>query len=55
MRHFQANTVKDKPVLSIFFLGRRVLKNKRLKLSRSEIHMAKQRLPELVYDASTTV
>jgi len=53
MRHFQANTVRKKAVLSTFFLGRRILKNTRLLPSEDDIDKAKHRLPELVYGATT--
>ena len=48
-RHFQANTVKDRPVLSVFFLGRRVLKSTRLPLQRADLWDAAHELPDLVY------
>jgi hypothetical protein len=47
-RHFQANTEKKRNVLSIFFLGRRVLHNTRLKLSRGDLDDAFDRLPYIV-------
>jgi Transposase DDE domain len=47
-RHFQANTVKDRPVLSVFFLGRRVLKSTRLCLQRADLWNAAHELPALV-------
>lgn len=48
MRHFQANTVKHRAVLSVFFLGRRVLKSTRLSLQRAELWDAANELPRLV-------
>lgn len=48
MRHFQANTESRRPVLSIFFLGRRMLKNNRLRLSTQRIYDAMRELPHLV-------
>jgi len=53
MRHFQANTVRKKAVLSTFFLGRRTLKNTRLLPSEDDIQDAKRYLPELVYGVTT--
>jgi hypothetical protein len=47
-RHFQANTVKDRAVLSVFFLGRRVLKSSRLSLRRTDIWDAARELPLLI-------
>ncbi len=47
-RHFQANTVTDRAVLSVFFLGRRVLKSSRLSLRRQDLWDAAQELPLLV-------
>ena len=48
MRHFQANTVSNRAVLSIFFLGRRVLKSQRFKLRRQDLWGAADELPILV-------
>ena len=46
--HFQANTVKHRAVLSVFFLGRRVLKSTRLRLTRADLWGAAHELPLLV-------
>jgi len=48
MRHFQANTVTNRAVLSIFFLGRRVLKSQRFRLRRRDLWYAADELPTLV-------
>lgn len=47
-RHFQANTVKHRAVLSVFFLGRRMLKSTRLSLQRADLWDAADELPALV-------
>ena len=47
-RHFQANTVSNRAVLSIFFLGRRVLKSQRFKLRHQDLWDAAGELPILV-------
>ncbi len=47
-RHFQANTIKTRNVLSVFFLGRRVLKSHRLSVTRLELRNAAKILPELI-------
>jgi hypothetical protein len=52
MRHFQANTVKNRAVLSVFFLGRRVLKSVRFALRRSDLWRAAQGLPRLVNECA---
>lgn len=54
-RHFQANTVRDTAVLSMFFLGRRVLRNPRIALQRQAIHDAMRTLPLLVYEQAQHV
>jgi hypothetical protein len=51
-RHFQANTIKHRAVLSVFFLGRRILKSTRLALSRADIWDAADELPILVNQCS---
>jgi len=48
MKHFQANTESNKPVLSVFFLGRRVLKSARFILSKRALREAMDALPRLV-------
>lgn len=47
-KHFQANTEKRRAVLSVFFLGRRVIRNSRFKLARSDLDDATKCLPLLV-------
>ena len=47
-RHYQANTVKNRAVLSVFFLGRRVLKSTRHRLKRNDLWEVVQELPLLV-------
>ena len=37
---FQANTVRNKNVLSIFFLGCQIIKNRRIKFTREELYLA---------------
>jgi len=51
-RHFQANTEKKRNVLSLFFLGRRVLHNTRLKLSRDDLYHAFHQLPHVVNECA---
>jgi hypothetical protein len=51
-RHFQANTAKDRAVLSLFFLGRRILKNTRLILQRTDLWDAADELPKLVNECA---
>jgi|TARA_B100000315_G_scaffold150895_1_gene139690 hypothetical protein len=48
MKHFQANTESRKPVLSIFFLGRRMFKSTRLRLSTRDLYAAMNALPQLI-------
>ncbi len=47
-RHYQANTLKNRAVLSVFFLGRRVLKSTRHRLKRNDLWEVVQELPLLV-------
>ena len=53
-RHFQANTVKDREVLSIFFLGRRVLRSSKSKftLQKADLWDAASRLPRIVKECA---
>lgn len=46
--HFQANTVRTHRVLSLFFLGRELLRNQRFKLRAADFSAALQRLPQIV-------
>jgi hypothetical protein len=46
-RHFHANTLKKRAVLSSCVLGRQVLHNRRVHLTSSELLAAAQRLPAL--------
>jgi hypothetical protein len=46
-KHYQANTEKRYNVLSIFFLGRRLINDKRLKFSKDDFTAAFQKLSEL--------
>ena len=48
-KHFQANTEKRQAVLSIFFLGRRLLKSTRTRLPKHAILDAMKSLPGLVH------
>ena len=48
-RHFQANTESRKPVLSLFFLGRRVLRSLRFVPSKQDLADAIAALPDIVY------
>ncbi len=48
-RRFQANTVSDRAVLSVFFLGRRVLKARHLPLGLHDLELALRNLPHLVH------
>jgi len=50
MRRFQANTEKKKPVLSIFFLGNRLIRNHRLQLERNDLVWALKQLPLVAHD-----
>jgi Transposase DDE domain len=47
IRHFQANTLKKRAVLSICFLGQQLLHSRRFHLTRSELLAAAQRIPAL--------
>ena len=47
-RHFQANTESRKPVLSLFFLGRRVLRSLRFVPSKQDLADAMAALPIIV-------
>lgn len=49
MRHFQANTERREPVLSILFLGRQLLQDLRLRLSTQELQTAFHELPQLIH------
>lgn len=51
-RHFQANTVRGKAVLSVIFLGRRILKSTRTVLRKQAIHDAMRALPLLIHEHS---
>ena len=46
-RHFQANTLKKRVVLSVCFLGQQVLHSHRFHLTRSELLATAQRIPAL--------
>jgi hypothetical protein len=46
--HLQANTVTERVGLSIFFLGRRVIKSHRFEVSRSKLWQVANQLPLLV-------
>lgn len=46
---FQANTVRDKRVLSVIFIGLQMIHNTRIHLSISDIHAAWMKLDELQY------
>ena len=46
-RHFQANTLKKRAVLSVCFLGRQLLHNRRFHLTRAELLATAQRIPAL--------
>jgi hypothetical protein len=48
MKHFQANAVAKHPVLSVFFLARRVLQGYRFKLAANDLNAAMTLLPQLV-------
>ena len=51
-RHFQANTIKHRAVLSVFFLGRRIMKSTRLTPNVEDIWNAADDLPVLVNQCS---
>jgi hypothetical protein len=46
-RHFQANTLKKRAVLSVCFLGQQVLHSRRFPITRSALLAAAQRIPAL--------
>jgi hypothetical protein len=46
-RHFQANTLKKRAVLSVCFLGHQVLHSRRFHLTQAELLATAQRLPAL--------
>lgn len=47
-RHFQANTTTERTVLSLFFLGRRMLKSARFRVTQSDFDHAIRTLPKLL-------
>ncbi len=47
-RYFQADTVTERAVLSVLFLGRRVIRSTKLTLMRADLSDAAQELPKLV-------
>ncbi|MGH8594927.1 MAG: hypothetical protein ACREV3_14085 [Gammaproteobacteria bacterium] len=51
-RHFQANTERREPVLSLFFLGRELLHSARLRLTLTELLDAFRQLPTLIAEHS---
>ena len=48
MKHLQANTIKKRQVLSVFFLGRRMVKSHCLSVTKLELRNAAKTLPELI-------
>lgn len=46
-RHFQANTLKKRAVLSVCFLGQQLLHSRRFHLTRTELLATAQRIPAL--------
>lgn len=55
MRHFQANTERREPVLSVFFLGLQSWRSHRLRPTRAELIEAARMLPTLVPTGATYV
>ncbi len=53
MRHFQANTERREPVLSVFFLGLQAWRSHRLRPTRAELIEAARTLTTLVPTATT--
>lgn len=51
-RHFQANTERREPVLSLFFLGRELLHSPRLRITFSKLLDAFRQLPTLIAEHS---
>jgi len=49
VRRFQANTERRRPVLSVFFLGKRLLECLHFKISRQDIEQAFREFPLIVY------
>ncbi len=49
-RHFQANTEFREPVLSVFFLGREVMRSHRFRVTRAELLDAARSLPLIVQE-----
>ena len=47
-KHFQANTITERTVLSMFFLGRRILKSRRISLTSADLKHAARALPDIV-------
>ena len=47
-RYFQSDTVTERAVLSVLFLGRRVIRSTKLTLMRADLSDAAQELPKLV-------
>jgi hypothetical protein len=52
-RHFQANTLRRRPVLSTVFVGRQLLASRRFRLRCRELRGALNRLPALVAHYAT--
>jgi len=51
-RHFQANTVTDRTVLSMGFLGKEVLKTERFEIRRRDMARAMKQLRVLLHEQS---
>jgi len=47
IRHFQANTERRYPVLSVFFLGTRLLESRHFKFTQQDVNEAFQNLPNI--------
>jgi hypothetical protein len=54
-RHFQANTLKKRAVLSICFLGQQLLHNRRFHLTQAELLATAQRIPALCLEQTQWV
>ena len=48
-RHFQANTETQEPVLSVFFLGKELLRSHRFTLTTGDLREAARSIPLLVH------
>ena len=51
-RHFQANTIRNRAVLSIVYLGKEVWKNQKFIFTLEELNQAMEHLKKLLFEES---